>query len=266
MTETPAASPQTASTAGAPNDTIATQLAHRTIRAFTDEPVDEATLRTLLEVARQAPTSSYYQQVTIIRVRDPEVRERIHRSSGQPYVGGTRGELFVFVVDLHRNARIRKEAGADPSVMEQAPQFLQGVEDTLIAAQNVVVAAESLGLGTVYLGSIGGDLRDVIAALRLPRLTFPLVGLIVGHPDQSPQLKPRLPLEITVGTDAYPEVDDYHAALADYDAIVTTYYDLRDASRRIDSFTRQIRDKPGTGKSERQPLIEILHEQGLALR
>lgn len=264
QTEHPAEQPVEQQTA--PNATIAGQLAHRTIRAFTHEPVDEAMMCTLLRVATQAPTSSFYQQRTVIRVQDPAVREQIHLASGQPYVGGDRGELLVFVVDLHRNARIREAQGADLAVLETTPLFLQGVEDVLIAAQNVVVAAESLGLGTVYLGSIGGDPRRVIRALGLPLRTFPLVGLIVGHPDQRPQLKPRLPETLTIGVDRYPDLDAQADALAAYDERVTTYYDLRDTSRRIDSFTHQIATKPGTGAAEQAPTLEVLHEQRLALR
>ena len=150
------------------SSTIATQLAHRTIRAYTGEPVDEDTVTTLLDVARHAATSSFQQQVTGIRVTDPAVREQIHEASGQPYVGGDRGALFVVVVDLHRNAVLRERAGADLEPLERTALFLQGVEDAVIAAQNMVVAAESLGLGTVYLGSIVGDVRRVITALHLP--------------------------------------------------------------------------------------------------
>lgn len=251
--------------ADALTDTIRTQLAHRTIRAFTDEAVDPAIIETLLTVASQAPTSSFYQQRTVIRITDPAVRESLFESARQPYVGGSRGELFVFVVDLYRNARIREEAGADTRELESTALFLQGVEDTLIAAQSVVVAAESLGLGTVYLGSIGGDPRRVIEALALPERTFPLVGLIVGHADQDPQLKPRLPLEVTTALNTYPEYENVTQALTEYDSVVTTYYDLRDSSRRIDSFTHQVATKLGTGRAEKAPTREVLTEQKLAL-
>ncbi|WP_082031657.1 NADPH-dependent oxidoreductase [Actinomyces polynesiensis] len=254
-----------APTTFAENETIRTQLAHRTIRAFTPDPVGEEVVRSLLDVARHAPTSSFYQQTTVLWVRDPVLRHEVYRSSGQPYVDGTRGELLVFVVDLHRNACIREEAGEDLEPLGRTTLFLEGVEDAVIAAQNTVVAAESLGLGTVYLGSIGGDPRRVIRALRLPRHTFPLLGLLVGHPDQEPQFKPRLPADLTTAVDTYPEVEDWGAALAGYDATVQTYYDLRDANRRVDSFTHQIRTKPGTGRAEQAPVLEVLHEQGLAL-
>ena len=170
------------------NSTIRAQLAHRTIRSYTDEPVSPEVMETLLEVARHSATSSFQQQVTIIRVTDPALREELREVSGQPYVGGTIGELLVFVVDLHRNAVLRERAGASLEPLERTTLFLQGVEDVVIAAQNVVVAAESLGLGTTYLGSIGTDPRRVIAALGLPERTYPLLGLLVGHPGQEPRI------------------------------------------------------------------------------
>lgn len=255
---TPATTPVT-------NSTIAAQMAHRTIRAYTDEGIDEDTLTTLLDVARHSATSSFQQQVTIIRVLDPAVREQLHLASGQPYVGGDRGELFVFVVDLHRNAALRERAGASLEPLERTNLFLQGVEDAVIAAQNVVVAAESLGLGTTYLGSIIGDVRRVIKALHLPTRTYPVLGLLVGHPAQDPQYKPRLPREIVVGTDAYPELDDHPDALTAYDAEVEQYYDLRDTSRRVDSFSAQMARALGQGAASRAPVLEVLHEQLLCL-
>ena len=255
---TPAKTPVT-------NSTIAAQMAHRTIRAYTDKGVGEDTVATLLDVARHSATASFQQQVTIIRVLDPAVREQLHLASGQPYVGGDRGELFVFVVDLHRNALLRERAGAPLEPLERTNLFLQGVEDAVIAAQNVVVAAESLGLGTTYLGSIIGDVRRVIKALRLPTRTYPILGLLVGHPAQDPQYKPRLPREIAVGTDSYPELDDHLDALTAYDAEVEQYYDLRDTSRRVDSFSQQMARALGQGAASRAPVLEVLHEQLLCL-
>ena len=255
---TPATTPVT-------NSTIAAQMAHRTIRAYTDESVGEDIVTTLLDVARHSATSSFQQQVTVIRVLDPALREQIHLASGQPYVGGDRGELFVFVVDLHRNALLRERAGAPLEPLERTNLFLQGVEDAVIAAQNVVVAAESLGLGTTYLGSIIGDVRRVIKVLRLPTRTYPILGLLVGHPAQDPQYKPRLPREIAVGTDSYPELDDHLDALTAYDAEVEQYYDLRDTSQRVDSFSQQMARALGQGNASRAPVLEVLHEQLLCL-
>ena len=259
------ASLRTPATTPVTNSTIAAQMAHRTIRAYTDQSVGEDAVITLLDVARHSATSSFQQQTTVIRVLDPAVREQIRLASGQPYVGGDRGELFVFVVDLHRNAVLRERAGVSLEPLGRTALFLQGVEDAVIAAQNVVVAAESLGLGTTYLGSIIGDVRRVIEALRLPARTYPVLGLLVGHPAQEPQYKPRLPREIVVGTDAYPEPDDHLDALTAYDAEVEQYYDLRDTSRRVDSFSEQIVRALGQGAASRAPVRDVLHEQLLCL-
>lgn len=265
MSDAPTTALTTPATAPVLNDTIRAQLAHRTIRAYADDRLDEDTVTTLLDVARHGATASYQQQVTIIRVLDPAVREQLHLASGQSYVGGDRGELFVFVVDLHRNALLRERAGAPLEPLERTNLFLQGVEDAVIAAQNVVVAAESLGLGTTYLGSIIGDVRRVIKALRLPTRTYPILGLLVGHPAQDPQYKPRLPREIAVGTDSYPELDDHLDALTAYDAEVEQYYDLRDTSRRVDSFSQQMARALGQGNASHAPVLEVLHEQLLCL-
>lgn len=70
-------------------------------------------------------------------------------------------------------------------------------------AQNVVTAAESLGLGTVYLGSILNDSERICEILNLPELTFPVIGLGIGYPNQKPQLKPRMDMRLRVFENSY---------------------------------------------------------------
>ena len=247
------------------NDTIASQLAHRTIRAYKDQPLTEDEVTTLMEVARHTATASYLQGYTVLHITDPQVREKIYAASGQPYVGGTKGDMFIFVVDLYRNSRIRAEQGVSSEALSSMNLFLTGAEDALLAAQNVVVAAESMGLGTVYLGSILADPRLVVDALELPELTFPILGLLVGHPDQEPEQKPRLPLSVLTAENTYPRVESYTEALADYDREVTQYYDLRSGSR-LESFTHLVANGIGVGGAHVSPILEVLHEQGLCLR
>ena len=247
------------------NDTIASQLAHRTIRAYKDQPLTEDEVTTLMEVARHTATASYLQGYTVLHITDPQVREKIYAASGQPYVGGTKGDMFIFVVDLYRNSRIRAEQGVSSEALSSMNLFLTGAEDALLAAQNVVVAAESMGLGTVYLGSILADPRLVVDALELPELTFPILGLLVGHSDQEPGQKPRLPLSVLTAENTYPRVESYTEALADYDREVTQYYDLRSGSR-LESFTHLVANGIGVGGAHVSPILQVLNEQGLCLR
>ena len=155
------------------NETIASQLAHRTIRAYKDQPLTEEEVTTLMEVARHTATSSFLQSCTVLHITDPQVREVIGAASGQPYVGGTKGDLFIFVADLYRNSRIRAEQGVSSEALGSINLFLTALEDALLAAQNVVVAAESMGLGTVYLGSILADPRPVVNGASASRTHVP---------------------------------------------------------------------------------------------
>ncbi|MBP3223057.1 MAG: nitroreductase family protein [Actinomycetaceae bacterium] len=245
------------------NSTIETLLNHRSIRSFTEEPVSDDIMNTLFDVARQAPTTVFYQQMSIIRVKDPAIREVIHQSSGQPYVGGTKGELLIFVLDIHRNVCIRNEAGLDSPSAGTPAEASFAFYDTLLAAQNIVAAAESLGLGTVYLGSIGRQRDKVNQALKLPQHTFALLGLLIGWPDQEPKRKPRLPRDIIVSTDTYTEPENYHEALREYDEEVNSYYDLRDTASPVPTFTKQIEEKFGKGGLEQEDFLQSLNKQGL---
>ena len=134
------------------------------------------------------------------------------------------------------------------------------MEDALLAFQNVANAVESMDLGYVPLGTINDHPLQMLKTLDLPKLTFPVLGMQVGVPDQEPQLKPRLPLKFICFEDSYPK------DLKDYDQVVTTYYDLRDSNRRIDSFTKQITGaKLNNHETDRDQLVKELHQQELCL-
>lgn len=243
------------------NKTIERQLEHRTIREFTDEPITEEELETLFEVANRTATSIGMQSYSIIRVTDPEMKKAIAEVCNQEYVARAT-ELLIYVADLYRNGRIAQAQGEDLEAKKDDYRFFQGFTDALLAAQNVTVAAESMGLGAVYLGSILNDVRKIIEILELPELTFPVVGQGLGHPNQDPQLKPRMPLKYKVFENKYKVFDDYLEELKEYDKEMHTYYDLRDANRRVDYFTTQVVDKLKLKVTREADLVKIAEEQG----
>ncbi|MFT8825827.1 MAG: NADPH-dependent oxidoreductase [Liquorilactobacillus mali] len=246
------------------NSTIDKQVTHKTIRAFKDQTLTKDQLTTLVDVARHTSSSMFMQQFSILHITDEQKRMSIRQISGQKYVGAN-GDLFIFVVDLHRNQSIRHQLGKDDGRLHQTDIFLQGVEDTVLAVQNMVNAAESMGLGAVILGSVNNNPKELLEVLNLPKMTFPILGLQVGIADQKPQLKPRLPLDAIFFENDYHEINV--SDLKEYDEVVQTYYDLRDSNRRIDSFTKQVSSKKlGTKETLRDELLEVLHEQGLCLK
>lgn len=224
------------------NQTIATQLNHRTIREFTDEPVSAEILEQLFDVAMHTPTSRGLQHSAIIRITDQKLQDGLAEIGKQEYV--KRAPVYLlFIVDSARNAAILSEGGKNPAAAAKTKVFVEGFTDACLMAQNVVVAAQSLGLGTNYLGNIHNDTAGVIKLLDLPQLTFPVVGMTLGWPNQEPQLKPRMPQKFRVMENGYQPQENWSEALADYDAEMTTYYDLRNANRRVDSFTNQVRNR-----------------------
>lgn len=246
------------------NATIDQQVNHRSIRKFKDQQLTEEQLTTLYTVFQHTATSLFMQNATLLHITDETKRAKIRELCGQKYVGA-QGDLFIFVVDLYRNQQIRQQLGKDDGRLHTTDIFFQGLDDTLLAWQNVANAVESMGLGYVPLGTINDHPLAMLDVLDLPKLTFPALGMQVGIPDQDPQLKPRLPLEFTTFENDYPRdftVDN----LKNYDQVVTTYYDLRDTNKRIDSFTKQITgEKLNTKAIDRDELPELLHKQELCL-
>lgn len=246
------------------NATIDQQVNHRSIRKFKNQQLTEEQLTTLYTVFQHTATSLFMQNATLLHITDETKRAKIRELCGQKYVGA-QGDLFIFVVDLYRNQQIRQQLGKDDGRLHTTDIFFQGLDDTLLTWQNVANAVESMGLGYVPLGTIDDHPLAMLDVLDLPKLTFPALGMQVGVPDQEPQLKPRLPLEFTTFENEYPR-DFAVDSLKDYDQVVTTYYDLRDTNKRIDSFTKQITgEKLNTKAIDRDELPELLHKQELCL-
>ena len=243
------------------NETIKTQLNHRSIRQFKPLALTQEEVDLLVDVARHTATSNFRQSYSIISITDQKLKEEIAEIANQPYIPNA-GHLFVFVVDQRRNTLIAEAKGADAFVQGSPERFISAFSDAMIAAQNVVVAAESLGMGTVYLGSILNDNAKLSELLKLPKYVYPAVGLAVGWPDQEPQLKPRLPRHVIHMENYYQDLENPLEELKDYDAEVHEYYDLRDLNNRVDEFTTQIAKTMDKSVAKRANTLKDLQKQG----
>ena len=243
------------------NETIQTQLNHRSIRAFKEQELTKEEVELLVDVARHTATSKFMQAYSIISITDPILKAAFAAISKQPYVEKN-GHLFLFVVDYHRNVLLTKAQDRPAKLQGTADYFIAGLTDATIAAQNIVVAAESLGMGTVSLGSLHNDAQQIIDLLGLPEYTFPAVGLAVGWPNQEPQLKPRLPKEIMYMENHYQVLENPLKDIELYDEEITGYYDTRDLNHRVDRFSKQVADKMESLPPKRLALLEVIQQQG----
>jgi hypothetical protein len=126
-------------------------------------------------------------------------------------------------------------------------------------------AADSLGLGCVVLGSLLNDMPALIELLHLPHLVFPVLGLAIGKPAQTPALKPRMDRHFQIFENSYPtdsEAGDMVHELSDYDEAVHQYYDLRDTKKPVDKFTDQIAAKSQSPDADKRPFADYAKRQG----
>lgn len=240
------------------------QLDHKTIREFKDEALTKEILDQLFEVARRTPTSNGMQASTIIRVTDKDKKKAISEVCKQEYVARA-PELLIFVADSYRNYRIGQDKDCYENSARDMDKFFSSFTDACITAQNIVNAAEAMDLGVVYFGSVLNDAEKIIEILELPELTMPVVGLGIGYPNQSPQLKPRMSMKLRVFENSYEVFDNYLEEIKDYDEEMQNYYDLRQANKKTDSFSNQVVAKLKGVIPKRSEMLNIMKKQGYDL-
>ena len=245
---------------------LETILNHRSIRKFTEQPIREELLRTLFEAGMAGSSSGFLQSASIIRVTDKQLRYEIRRicadaqdakegeKYGHPYVEHC-AELLIYCMDNQRHLQVVPNAQIDWTEVT-----LVGAIDSAIMAQNLLVAAESLGLGGVYLGSVRNDINRLSELLQLPAGVVPMFGMALGYPDQDPAMRPRLPVDLVVSTNKFePASKD---AVEAYNDTMKAYYVERGQPGM--DWTKQVMnylDKPA-----RPAILPYLNKQGYAKR
>lgn len=247
------------------NETIRTQLNHRTIREFGNKKISDDIINTILEVSNMTASSNGMQNSSVIRVCDKRLKLELSKIGNQEYMARC-PELFIFIVDLYRNYNIAREIGKENDTMIDFDKFIQGFTDGTLASQNFTIAAESLGLGANFYGNIHNDTKKVIELLKMPKLTYPIVGVGIGYPNQNPQIKPRLNLSNKVFTNSYEIKDSYLDSIKDYDKRMRTYYDLRDFNKKSEAFSSQIIKKQASSIANRKEMFKTLIEQGFKIK
>jgi len=205
------------------NDTIEVLLNHRTSRSYRPDVLPTGTVELLVATAQSAPTSSNLQAWSVIAVEDPERKARL-----AGFTGGNAHILaaplfMVWLVDLSRLRTVARQHGNDGEGLDFHESFLLGAIDAALAAQNAVVAIDSLGLGSCYIGGLRNQPEDVARELKLPSETVAVFGLTVGYPDPAvdTDVKPRLPQSAVFFREQYGEVRPED--LASYDDALKTF-------------------------------------------
>jgi nitroreductase len=212
------------------NPVIEQLSAHRSIRRYTARPIGDDLLHELVQAAQGAPSSSFIQAYSVVRVRDPAVRDEISKAAGDQRWIRESAAFLVMCADLKRVARaIEKTQSGE--IEGYTEHFLASSVDVALFAQNLMTAAESVGLGAVFIGGIRNDPMVVSKLLQLPDLVYPVFGMCLGWPDQEPDLKPRMPVDMILHDDHY-QAARVDADVDRYDEMMRSYYASRGENPR----------------------------------
>jgi nitroreductase len=175
------------------NIVIQTMLDHKSIRKYTDEMPSDEVIKTIVRAGQQAPFASQSYSVLLSRKRERH-----------PFNAPL---LFTICVDFYKFELIMPRRKWK-MVTNDVTALLFGIQDASLMAENMVVAARSLGLGSCFLGSAMYRAEKIAEEYHLPKRAFPLVQLAMGYPAENPPPRPRYPMEFTLFEDRYPELDE----------------------------------------------------------
>jgi nitroreductase len=155
-----------------------------------------------MEIACRASTVGNMQTYSVVITRDAVMKEKLSPAHfNQPMVKKA-PVVLTFCVDLNRFSKWCDQRQAIPGY-DNLQWFVTGAVDALLAAQTFCVAAEEKGLGICYLGTTTYNPNQIIDALQLPKLVFPITTITLGWPDELPEQVDRLPLEAILHQETY---------------------------------------------------------------
>lgn len=194
------------------NSNIELLLSHKSVRKFINEPLPVGTVQTMIAAAQSASNSGNLNQWSVIEITDEELKAKLGSASrknskvgmGNPYIEEA-PTLLMWVADLHRNSQIASVENDKHIVYEYLDPVIMATVDAALAAQNAVIAAESMGLGIVYLGVMRNNAKEVAELLNLPDHSFVVFGMAVGKPDisQLSSIRPRPSQKLVLHTNGY---------------------------------------------------------------
>lgn len=192
------------------NETIRQLHARKSVRVYTDREITAEEKRAILEAAVQAPTAGNQQLYTILDITDQALKEALVKTcDDQPMIAEAK-LVLIFCADCKKwyDAYVATDCNPrKPGVGD----LLLAVCDAVIAAQNAVTAAESLGIGSCYIGDVMENCEQQRELLGLPEYVMPVGMVIFGYPteQQIRRIKPeRVEMEYIVHENGYKPMDD----------------------------------------------------------
>lgn len=227
----------------------------RSVRRFKPLPLPEEDLEKLLFALQRAPTDASAQLYSVVRVRDPRLRDEVARLSGDQEHIRQAAEFFLFLADVHRLQSLLAHRGQRMAFWPRTALHF-AILDAGLAASYLALTAEALGYGVCFIGGVLNGVEALVDLLGLPPGVLPVVGLAVGVPEEEGPPRPRLPRRLVVHEDRYrpyteEDLEEAYRAMAPYS--------------RVGDWNRVLRRyfaEGGTMEAREKPYGKVLSRQG----
>ncbi|KAI1649304.1 nitroreductase [Daldinia loculata] len=259
----------------AANSTLETLLQHKSVRNFLPDPLAPGTLELLTAAAQSAATSSNLQPWSAVAITTPSLKSQAATLCGDQAFIRAAPLFLVFCADLARLTTTCTQHGTPGTGLEFLEMYTMATIDASLAAQNACVAAESLGLGTCYVGAARNRPRELASLLSLPPRVVALFGLAVGRPDPGAPpatVKPRLAQDEVVRRETWGQagsggLQEKVAKLAAYDEALADF-NAKQGRGDAPAWTYRSAHRIATVESlhGRDIFREVLEERGFELR
>ncbi|KAF5575086.1 nitroreductase [Fusarium pseudocircinatum] len=251
---------------GPVNPVITTILRHKSHRKFLPRSLEPGTLEALVAAGSSASTSSLLQTWGIVAVQNPERKAALAKLAGdQDFI--RQAPLFlIFVADLNRITKVIKNAGTKDTGLKNFDMFIMPTIDCALVSQNVNVVAESLGLGTCYVGAVRNNCSKLCEMLNLPHRTVALFGMAIGYPDPSENvsIKPRFGISAVLHHEVWGDGDE-QGHLESYNKALGGFYEMQGKAGR-QTWTHYMSHYFESGDLDgRERMREVVTERGFEL-
>lgn len=250
------------------NSVLETLFAHKSVRQYKEESLGPGTVELLAAAAQSAPSSSNLQAWSVVTLQDKAHKDAAATLCGNQGFIRDAPLFLVFIADLARLYWVCEREGQSTEGLEFFEMFLLAALDASFVAQNVAVAAESLGLGICYIGAARNKPRELAELLHLPKHTIAVFGMTVGVPqdDLKTTVKPRLPQPGLLHYETYSE-EHWDEEIQAYNRTMDKFYQEQGLENH-QSWSKSSAKRVATADAltGRDVLRQIIEERGFKLR
>ena len=241
-----------------PNQTFKLLIQRASCRSFSDKKIPSDILQFILEAGIHSPSGGNLQPYSIIKIEREKIKQKLSELCGRQGFIAQAPINLLFCIDFHRLERWAKLKIAPFTATSSFKHFWISFQDTLICAQNICTAADSLGLGSVYVGTVLECFRELRDLFKLPDGVFPVVLLCLGYPKVKPKPARKLGVEVIVHQEKYHDLKNQELVKALDEKHTDRKREITDENlKKIEDVCRKVK-----GEEFARKCIHRIKEQG----